>query len=215
MKKTLPIVGLALIIMGFLQPITNLPPSQPVFALGETVKTDTIQTFPFKEEKPMPPVAVPEALQATIPEKQYVAPQIEPKPATAPLSVSESEIASWKFFESKGLTANQIAGIMGNLKQEHGFKTSDVAGGLGIAQWLGARRANLLARADPYNLNTQLNFLWDELNSTEIKAFEAIKASNDTASATRAFQNKFERCGKCMESQRIQYAHEYYHKFAR
>ncbi len=122
-------------------------------------------------------------------------------------SPTENEAIAWDFFRSQGFTAEQTAGIMGNLAQEHKFSTTDVPGGLGIAQWLGNRRANLLSRPDPFNITTQLEFIMHEFKTTEGIAYRAVKAAKTVEAATVAFQNKYERCGLCMEDRRIQYAY--------
>lgn len=127
---------------------------------------------------------------------------------TVSAATLDNEGIAWNFLISNGFTRNQTAGIMGNLQQEHNFNTSDVAGGLGIAQWLGGRRANLMARADYTNISVQLQFLLDELNGPENGAMVAIKASGSVEGATVAFQNKFERCGLCAEGTRIKYAYD-------
>ena len=114
---------------------------------------------------------------------------------------SENESISWNFFISKGLTREQTAGIMGNLMQEHKFNTT----GDGLAQWTGGRKAALLALPDPYNINTQLNFLWGELSGSSILAH--IQAQSTVEGSVRVFQNEFERCGICREDLRIQYAY--------
>lgn len=121
-----------------------------------------------------------------------------------------AETTIWNFLIAHGYTREQTAGIMGNLQQEHSFNTSDVAGGLGIAQWLGGRRANLMARPNYLDLNIQLQFLLDELNGPESKANAMVKASNTVAAATLAFQNGFERCGNCMYNNRLSYANAIY-----
>lgn len=108
---------------------------------------------------------------------------------------------------NSGFTRNQTAGIMGNLQQEHGFQTSDVGGGLGIAQWIGGRRANLMARDNYLDINVQLKYLLDELNGPEAAAGRAVRAAGTVEEAVVAFQNKFERCGICMEGKRINYAY--------
>lgn len=95
---------------------------------------------------------------------------------------------------------------MGNLQQEHGFKTDDVPGGLGIAQWLGGRRANLLARKNPFSIHTQLQFMLDEMNGPESAAGKAVRSAQTVKQATIAFQNIYERCGYCVQDQRISYA---------
>lgn len=97
---------------------------------------------------------------------------------------------------------------MGNLQQEHGFKTDDVPGGLGIAQWLGARRDRLLAKPDAHTIQGQLAYIIEEFNTTEGAAYRGVKATDNVESATIAFQNLYERCGLCVQSSRIQYAYD-------
>ena len=131
-------------------------------------------------------------------------------PATTksqPVSAGNNEAITWNFLIGQGFTRNQTAGIMGNLQQEHNFKTDDVPGGLGIAQWMGGRRANLIAQGNYLDINVQLNFMMSELNGPEAAAGRAIRAAQSVEGATVAFQNLFERCGMCHESQRINYAY--------
>ena len=135
--------------------------------------------------------------------------------AGATTSASENEQIAWQFLTSSGFSAEQTAGIMGNLQQEHHFQTSDTTGGLGIAQWTGGRRTSLLSRDNPYDIYTQLQFLLDELNTGYSRAKSAITASSSIEDATRAFQNQFERCGICREELRINYAYDIYGKYAK
>lgn len=103
---------------------------------------------------------------------------------------------------------------MGNLKQEHNFKTDDVMPhGLGIAQWIGSRRQRLISKGNYLTLNTQLEFILEEFNTTEIRAGNALRASQTIEQATSAFERLYERCGDCRSSQRLQYAREIYHKY--
>ena len=117
---------------------------------------------------------------------------------------SENESIAWSFLISQGFSREQTAGIMGNLKQEHGFRTD----GDGIAQWTGGRKAALMALPDPYNIYTQLEFMMSELNGRYSGAKNAILASTTVDKATTEFQNRYEGCGKCMEDRRIQYAYD-------
>lgn len=134
---------------------------------------------------------------------------------TVSTTPTENEAIAWNYLLSQGFTPVQAAGIMGNLQQEHHFETTDTAGGLGIAQWTAGRRENLLAKSDPYNIYTQLNYLMEELNG----GYSAVKSSLSSAAtieeAVQIFQNQFERCGICRESQRIEYAYEIYGRYAR
>lgn len=123
-------------------------------------------------------------------------------------SATENEKIAWQFFIDQGFTTVQTAGIMGNLMQEHRFNTSDAGPnvGLGIAQWLGGRRAVLLSKPNPFSIYTQLEYIMQEFRTNESLAYRKIKAATTVEEATRAFQNYYERCGICMESQRIAYA---------
>lgn len=127
---------------------------------------------------------------------------------TIPAEPLDNETIIWNYFINHGYSRNQTAGIMGNLMQEHHFKTSDVPGGLGIAQWIGGRRDNLIARGNYLDLTVQLDFLLYELNNSEVAANQAILWNDSLENSVIAFQNKFERCGICMESQRINYAYQ-------
>ena len=130
-------------------------------------------------------------------------------------SAGENEAITWDFLKSQGFSDVQVAGIMGNLMQEHRFQTSDAAGGLGIAQWTGGRRNNLLAQPDPYSIDTQLQYLMTELNGGYSSAKNSIMNSTSIESATRAFQNQFERCGICREETRINYAYDIFNRYAK
>lgn len=120
----------------------------------------------------------------------------------------ENENIVWTFLTNNGFTRFQAAGIMGNLMQEHHFETSDVAGGMGIAQWTAERRARLLSYSHPENIYTQLQFLLDELNGPYANVGNAIRGTSTVEGAVYTFQNQFERCGVCMSGQRLQYAYD-------
>lgn len=116
---------------------------------------------------------------------------------------TENETITWNFLIANGFSENQTAGIMGNLMQEHRFNTT----GDGLAQWTDGRKAKLYSKANPNNIYTQLNFLMSELNGGYAGVRDAIKASGSADQAVLIFQNQFERCGLCMQGQRIQYAY--------
>ncbi len=127
---------------------------------------------------------------------------------------TENETITWNFLISNGFTKNQAAGIMGNLMQEHGFNTSDTSGGYGLVQWTGSRRAELLDQSYPENIYTQLNYLMHELNTNYASVKNNILGSNTIDAAVTIFQNQFERCGRCMEDNRIQFAYDIYATFS-
>ena len=117
------------------------------------------------------------------------------------------------FFTNKGLSINQARGIFGNLMQEskgNPYAVNRTSGATGIAQWLGSRKQKLISRygRNP-SVQDQLNFIWEELNTTENKAMRALLNTNTVSEATRAFANHFERAGKDEMNikQRINYAY--------
>lgn len=117
------------------------------------------------------------------------------------------------FFTNKGLSINQARGILGNLMQESKGNHQAVnrtSGAIGIAQWLGSRKQKLHQRygKNP-SLQDQLNFIWEELNTTEKDAFQKLLNTNTVANATRAFAYHFERAGKneMNINKRINYAY--------
>lgn len=102
------------------------------------------------------------------------------------------------FFMNKGLTKNQAKGIYGNIMQESGGKhnivSKDGHNSYGLAQWTGTRKARLFSKygTNP-TVNQQLEYLWDELNSTEKGALDALRNTSTVADATKVFMQKFER----------------------
>ena len=102
------------------------------------------------------------------------------------------------FFMNKGLTKNQAKGIYGNIMQESGGKHNIVSrdghNSYGLAQWTGTRKARLFSKygTNP-TVNQQLEYLWDELNSTEKNALTALRNTTTVADATKVFMQKFER----------------------
>jgi len=115
---------------------------------------------------------------------------------------SENENITWNFLVTNGFSRVQAAGIMGNLRQEHQFLTS----GDGLAQWTGGRKSELYTMPFPNNIYTQLDFLLHELTTNYAGIGNEIKASTTLTDSTLIFQNKFERCGFCMQGNRITYA---------
>lgn len=102
------------------------------------------------------------------------------------------------FFMNKGLTKNQAKGIYGNIMQEsggrHNIVSRDGYNSYGLAQWTGTRKARLFSKygTNP-TVNQQLEYLWDELNSTEKGALNALRNTSTVADATKVFMQKFER----------------------
>jgi hypothetical protein len=113
---------------------------------------------------------------------------------------SEDARKAMEFFIAKGYSAPQAAGIVGNLMQESGLRTAalnpgdgnDGSDSIGIAQWNGPRAEALRAYAaqnggNTDDLMTQLGFIDHELQGPESRVREALLASTDPISATKAF----------------------------
>lgn len=101
------------------------------------------------------------------------------------------------FFISKGLPAHQAAGIVGNLMGESNLNHTAVnkkSGAYGLAQWLGSRKTALFNKygKNP-TFDQQLDFLWDELQTTEKRAFNSLKSAKTLEAATDSFMRTFER----------------------
>lgn len=111
-----------------------------------------------------------------------------------------------QFFIGKGLSFKDAAAIIGNLMAESGvLANNDISPtaenkkghDYGIAQWTGSRKKELMKRANYNTLETQLEFLWDELTGkTPDKSYsnvlEEMKDENSLSSKTRKFYDKFE-----------------------
>lgn len=94
----------------------------------------------------------------------------------------------------KGYLPHQAAAMVGHGMQESGLRT-DVVGDNGTAkgafQWRGDRLQGLYSYAkstgqDVNSLDTQLGYMDHELNTTEKRAGDALRASTDVRGATRA-----------------------------
>lgn len=134
---------------------------------------------------------------------------------------SREAALAYRFLVSKGLRDFQAAAIVGNLRQESGLnprlEAIDTNGlvSRGVAMWQPERWQRLSGSGrDPWELQTQLEFLWHELMTIPALGLEQLAASTSLEDATIVFQNKFERCGVCHTSNRIAYAREVLDCFA-
>ncbi|PWJ27165.1 peptidase inhibitor family I36 [Branchiibius hedensis] len=140
---------------------------------------------------------------------------------------SNKEVA-FDFFVGKGLTARQSAGIVGNLVVESGVDPTikQIGGGpgRGIAQWsVGGRwdhdsKDNVIWYAgqkgtSSLSLSTQLNFTWYELNTFSTYGLSSLKGTTTISSATTTFMSKFERCGACNSTARVNAATDVYNQY--
>lgn len=108
--------------------------------------------------------------------------------------------AAYDFFRAKGYTPEQAAGIVGGLRGEtenlNPSQIHDGGIGLGIAGWNAERLAGLRRfaadnKADPRDLNTQLEYVNYELTHGESAAGDQLRAAKTPEDAGRAMLNYF------------------------
>lgn len=108
--------------------------------------------------------------------------------------------AIYSYLKQKGMPDEVIAGIMGNLQQESGFNPSaigDSGNSIGIAQWYKERgdalRNFAQQRGKDWNdLNTQLDFLVDEINNGYPELIKGMTGLSPHDSALK-FHTDYER----------------------
>lgn len=118
------------------------------------------------------------------------------------------------FFRNKGLSDAQARGIVGNLMQESRGNHTAInksSKAFGLAQWLGSRKERLIQKygSNP-TVQQQLEFIWEELNTTENKAFQKLLNTNTISDATKIFAKHFERAGnnEMNMNKRIKFAYQ-------
>ncbi|MCW5804807.1 MAG: hypothetical protein KIT31_20725 [Deltaproteobacteria bacterium] len=143
-------------------------------------------------------------------------------PERSEAALGNNARTAFNFFVSKGLTKIQAAGVVGNLMQESSMRPTAVefggGPGRGIAQWSVGGRWNSGAKnmvsfaasrgMDRWALQTQLDFTWHELTTVPSYGLTELRAAATLSQAVTVFQNKFERCGKCAQGKRMQYAQQ-------
>jgi len=148
--------------------------------------------------------------------------------------VTSNARTAYNFFVARGLSAVQSAAIVGSLQQESTPNldpTIRQPGGLGrgIAQWgvgqrwdtdtLNGRPDNLRAFAASRGqsmtaLSTQLAFIWYELSTFPTYGLASLRAARTIETAVSAFSSRYERCGRCNDPRRVQYARAIYNALA-
>lgn len=111
------------------------------------------------------------------------------------------------FKKALGITEEQAAGIAGNLMQESSLNEKAVnksSGAKGLAQWLGPRKKALHEKfGDNPSFSQQLNFIVEELQTTEKRALNYLKQATTVEDSTKVFGAEFERPGWDDKSRRI------------
>ncbi|MBX4197467.1 CHAP domain-containing protein [Candidatus Saccharibacteria bacterium] len=135
---------------------------------------------------------------------------------------SDNVQKAFYYFVGQGLSDVQSAAIVGNLMQESGVDPTSVQPngvGHGIAQWSEPGRwDNLLTFASsrnqsPTDLGLQLDFMWEELNSSYSGALSVLRSQTDITNATIVFEQQYEAAGKPQMANRIEYAKEVLSKY--
>jgi len=109
--------------------------------------------------------------------------------ARIPAGVNENNLKiTVNFFLSKGYSDFQVAALVGGFLQESNVipTAQNDKGAIGIAQWLKDRKQKLLAKSNPFSLNTQLNFVIEEFNGDEALAGRLLKKSTTLEEAIAA-----------------------------
>ena len=107
------------------------------------------------------------------------------------------------FLLQQGFSKVAVAGIMGNLQQEHGFQTSNVPvnaqgdGGMGIAQWTGGRLTSEQQYATAHHMSStsltaQLDYMMQELHGGYSSTASAINQATTPAQAAAIWDKMYE-----------------------
>jgi hypothetical protein len=119
------------------------------------------------------------------------------------LTGSNNAEKAFNYFVSQELPPEAAAGLVGNFQQESGTTLdthSDNGSHTGIAQWdTGGRWAGLLSHErgkDPYDIATQLDYVWYELNGTYKSAvLNPLKSVKTTDEAAKIVFDSYEIAG--------------------
>jgi hypothetical protein len=101
-----------------------------------------------------------------------------------------------QFFLKKGYTDFQTAALVGGFIQESRLMPdiTNGIGAIGIAQWLGDRKINLQSKPNYKNIDTQLSFIIEELNTSSSGSNKKLKTSSTLEDAIAAAAS-YERFG--------------------
>ncbi len=103
------------------------------------------------------------------------------------LNFSRNKEQAMNYFQNKGLKPHQAAGLVGNLIRESRLDPeakNPSSGAMGLAQWLGDRKKKLVKKyGNNPTFEQQLDFVWEELNSTHRKGLEYLKKSKTAEEA--------------------------------
>ncbi|MEQ6356552.1 phage tail tip lysozyme [Lysinibacillus sp. M3] len=142
-------------------------------------------------------------------------------------SGGSAQATVWNYFKSKGLSDSAVAGIMGNIQQESNYSSNAgrnaQGSAYGIAQWRGSRLSELNSYAkskgtNASDLNTQLEFMWKELQGKEKQALHSLNRTLSATEHASNFNTLYERSGEKAGSKghnnRVNYAQSAYNTYA-
>jgi len=119
---------------------------------------------------------------------------------TPGVAATGSAAEAIQFFQSKGWTREQAAGIAANIQAESNFKTNAVGDGgraYGIAQWHRDRQKDFQKvfgkDIRQSSFQEQLAFIDWELRNTESRAGDSLRNASTAAEAAAIVQNQYER----------------------
>lgn len=134
------------------------------------------------------------------------------------MGLTKNEQTVYNFLAGKGLSADAIYGVMANIKAESNFSTTAKnyqSGAYGLFQWKGSRKTALQEYTKERGTNesdiqTQLDFFWHELETSESKTKAVLTSRYDTAEEyAELFESTFERSGGSNLTARKMYASKY------
>lgn len=146
--------------------------------------------------------------------------------ATTEAWAANNTQTAYNFFVSKGLSAAQSAGLVGNFIVESGADPINPAAkqhgggpGRGIAQWEGSRRTDLYNYANSKgkawsNLGLQLDFVWHELTGKESRALSKIRGASTPKDAAVTVRIYYERPSAHADAARISAANLVYERYS-
>lgn len=157
---------------------------------------------PVKIIRPSAPAVQTEARVAVsvpgIKAVEYDAPQAERFQATRypgvnldALSANAAQIVMYLL--DAGMSPETICGVLANMERESGYDpaATNSIGAVGLCQWLGTRARNLYQREDWDTIPGQLDFLLDELATTE----SAVDLSGSAYDCGYCIARDYERTG--------------------
>ncbi|KEP68807.1 hypothetical protein DL1_08445 [Thioclava dalianensis] len=134
--------------------------------------------------------------------------------------ISENARSAYQRLTSNGVSPVMASALVGNMMQESGAglntgAVGDNGNAYGAGQWNGPRKRAYLDFAqsrgsNPDDLNTQVDFLLHEGQTSEKSAWQAIMSANDPQEAARIASNKFWRPGVPHTENRMAYAQKIY-----